>query len=195
MIDLATEDLIPISQVPERLPRRPNGRKIHISCVYRWMLHGLQGGRIRLETIKVGGSTFSSTQAIQRFADALTGCHNEPATPISRMSRSRQAQAALAARQVRQQLGIKQPSSASKDGIEQHRRAAQHVGDDLATQESSSATNSASTPSSSRKAESRLVHAPCGANSQQPQAQQQQQVDQFTGSKPAADTASKGTST
>ena len=112
MIDLATEQLIPISQVPKLLPRRPNGKTVHISAVYRWITSGISsrdGQQVKLESTRVGGSTYVSLPALQRFSDALSGLRQAP-PPTSRMSRTRQAQAARAAQEVRQQLGIKQPS-------------------------------------------------------------------------------------
>jgi hypothetical protein len=108
MIDLATEELIPLSEVPKLLPRRRTGRTIHLSAIYRWRQKGIKG--IRLETATLGGTTYTSKEALARFCERLTGNHQEQPTPTSRMSRGRQAQAARAAQEVQQQLGITKPS-------------------------------------------------------------------------------------
>jgi hypothetical protein len=93
MIDLTNEQLVPIRQVPARLPLRPNGKKLHISAVYRWINGGLKG--VRLETTKVGGTTYTSLEALHRFADRLDGT-----LPLAHRSISRQRQVNQAARRV-----------------------------------------------------------------------------------------------
>lgn len=64
MINLSSETLIPIREAPRHLPKRPNGKRIHISACYRWISRGVRG--VRLESIKIGGSTYASTEALQR---------------------------------------------------------------------------------------------------------------------------------
>lgn len=66
MIEINQETLIPLAEVPRRLPPRPSGRMIHISAVYRWVQRGVRG--VRLEAIRVGGTTYTSIEALQRFA-------------------------------------------------------------------------------------------------------------------------------
>lgn len=68
MIDLRSEELVPLNQVPRFLPARSSGKRIHISAVYRWVKRGRQG--CRLETIKIGGTTYTSLEALQRFSSA-----------------------------------------------------------------------------------------------------------------------------
>ncbi|HOW71915.1 MAG TPA: DUF1580 domain-containing protein [Phycisphaerae bacterium] len=67
MIDILTEHLIPIRNVPHRLPPRPTGRRVHISAVYRWIQRGVRG--VQLETIRIGGTSYTSIEALQRFAE------------------------------------------------------------------------------------------------------------------------------
>ncbi len=69
MIDIRSEKVVPIADVLELLPQI-RGRTLHLSTVYRWISPGLRG--VRLETAKVGGQTFTSMEALQRFSDALT---------------------------------------------------------------------------------------------------------------------------
>lgn len=109
MIDMAKENLIAFRDVPKRLPRRPNGKTIHISVVYRWASKGIKG--VILESLCVGGTQYSSIEALQRFADAITSNRPDSPTPISRMTKTRQAQAQQAERQVRERLGLNKPST------------------------------------------------------------------------------------
>lgn len=66
MIDIGTEQLVPLHDVPKILPLRGNGKRIHISAVYRWAQRGVRG--TRLEVVRVGGTTYTSREALQRFA-------------------------------------------------------------------------------------------------------------------------------
>ena len=102
MIDITTENLMAMSAVPKYLPRRSNNKPVHVATVYRWALKGLDG--TKLETIKVGSTTYTSTQAVQRFANILT--RGSAPTPVTSVSRNRQAQARRAGQEIRKQLGI-----------------------------------------------------------------------------------------
>ena len=66
MIDIKTENLLPLHDVPKMLPARSNGKRVHISAVYRWIQRGVQG--THLEVIRIGGTTYTSQEALQRFA-------------------------------------------------------------------------------------------------------------------------------
>ena len=82
MIDLKTENVFPINEAPKHIHGRPS-----IATVWRWSLYGVGG--IKLETILIGGRRFSSSEAVQRFADARTSqADGAPAPP--RTSRQRQ---------------------------------------------------------------------------------------------------------
>ena len=70
MIDITQERLIPLRDTPRRLPARSSGKRVHISAVYRWIQRGIRG--VRLESIRIGGTMYTSAEALQRFADALT---------------------------------------------------------------------------------------------------------------------------
>lgn len=90
MIDVGTETLIPIRDVPRRLPLRPTGRRLHISAVYRWIQRGVGG--VRLEAIRIGGTTYTSIEALQRFADLQRTPASQIPDPVNPVSRSRQKQ-------------------------------------------------------------------------------------------------------
>lgn len=57
-------DLIPISQVPERLPSR-RGKKVHISTIFRWASNGVGG--VRLRTVRIGGARYTSDEELHQF--------------------------------------------------------------------------------------------------------------------------------
>ncbi len=61
-LSLLTEDLKSFNQVPSILEER-----VHVSTVWRWAKRGIGG--IRLETIKLGGKTFTTSQALTRFIE------------------------------------------------------------------------------------------------------------------------------
>ena len=67
MIDISAETLSPLSEAPKHLPPRPNGKRVHISACYRWISRGVRG--VHLESIKIGGSTYTSKEALQRIAE------------------------------------------------------------------------------------------------------------------------------
>jgi len=66
VIDIRNEQLASLREVPKLLPARRNRKRIHISAVYRWVQRGVRG--TRLEVIRVGGTTYTSREALQRFA-------------------------------------------------------------------------------------------------------------------------------
>ena len=105
MIDISTEHLIPISDVPRRLPPRPTGRRVHISAVYRWIQRGVRG--TRLESIKIGGTAYTSSEALQRFADGLSATPAAQAPPQPRTTVTRQKQIDQAAKAVDAILNVR----------------------------------------------------------------------------------------
>lgn len=71
MIDYTTEEVVSLGTAAHRLPRCRGGRPVNPSTLWRWATRGLRG--VRLETIRVGGSTCTSTEAVKRFLAALNG--------------------------------------------------------------------------------------------------------------------------
>jgi hypothetical protein len=70
-IDPFAEEILTLSQAAKRLPRLRDDRPVAPSTLWRWATAGLRG--IRLETIRVGGATCTSREALGRFLDALNG--------------------------------------------------------------------------------------------------------------------------
>jgi len=79
--EFTDEDPIPIRKAPEHFPKQPNGKKINIATIYRWVSTGatIKGGteRIKLEVWKVGGRSYTTVQAIKRFIRRLNGEDDE----------------------------------------------------------------------------------------------------------------------
>ena len=94
-IDLLTETVLSLSDAAAALPRRRGGRKVHPSCVYRWVQRGLKG--IRLECVQVGGTKCTSQEALARFFEALTYGADRP--PV-RSPAKRRRDAELAMREL-----------------------------------------------------------------------------------------------
>lgn len=104
VIDLASEHLIRISEVPRHLPVRPNGKRLHISACYRWILKGTRG--VVLESIRIGGTTYTSIEAVQRFGDRLTESDFAGAAADVRTPRRRERQRERAHIELLNELGI-----------------------------------------------------------------------------------------
>lgn len=101
MIDVMTESLVPLKEVPRLLPPRDGDRPIHISAVYRWVQRGVRGKR--LESVRIGGTTYTSREALQRFAETK----DDPARAgrPAPTPRRRQRQIEAASLRVRELLG------------------------------------------------------------------------------------------
>ena len=65
MIDLQSETLVPVSEIPSHVPGRP-----HLATCWRWIQRGCRG--VKLETLLIGGKRFTSLEALQQFAEATT---------------------------------------------------------------------------------------------------------------------------
>ena len=77
-IDFQRETLLGVTEAAGILPASRGGKRIHISTLHRWASRGLRG--VVLETIRVGGRRYTSTEALQRFFDRLsTGAGSAPA--------------------------------------------------------------------------------------------------------------------
>lgn len=70
MIDIRKEKLLSISEAAKMRPPTRRGRPTSPSTVFRWIAKGVRGRR--LEAIRLGAQWFTSAEALQRFAEALT---------------------------------------------------------------------------------------------------------------------------
>lgn len=62
--ELLDEELINIKMIPDILGLR-NGKKIHLSSVYRWVRTGLSG--VKLQSVIIANERFTTKQALNRF--------------------------------------------------------------------------------------------------------------------------------
>lgn len=67
-IDLSKEEALTLAQAAARLPGR-KGQHPHPATVGRWCERGIRG--VRLESIAVGGTVFTSAEALGRFLARL----------------------------------------------------------------------------------------------------------------------------
>ena len=95
MIDPATETLIRFQETGRHIPGNPS-----VCALHRWRLHGVRGAK--LETLLVGGTRFTSTEAISRFI-AAQNRDESPAPAITAKQRRTQAESA---NRVLQEAGI-----------------------------------------------------------------------------------------
>src|SRR3954462_13703065 len=75
MISISLETVIPLSKVGDYCPRRRAEKKVHSSTALRWAKSGCvaeDGTRVFLEKIRVGGTTCTSVEALQRFFERLS---------------------------------------------------------------------------------------------------------------------------
>ena len=75
MIKINYEGLLSIPAAARSLPKRPNGKHLHPSTLWRWIRRGIRG--VRLETVKLGGLTYTSKEALQRFTEGLSGAASQ----------------------------------------------------------------------------------------------------------------------
>jgi hypothetical protein len=82
-----TEQTIPFAEAARRLPRLRAGRPVSPATLWRWASRGLRG--VRLETVRVGGTTCTSVEALRRFFARLGGGEAAPAAaPTARADRA-----------------------------------------------------------------------------------------------------------
>ena len=70
MISIANEKLLTLPDAARVPPPGRGNTRTHPSTIYRWISRGIRG--VRLESICIGGRTYTSAEALQRWADALS---------------------------------------------------------------------------------------------------------------------------
>ena len=68
-IETSSEELLTLAQAARR-DRPPDTRPLAPSTMWRWHSKGIAGAR--LETVCMGGTRYTSVEALQRFFDAVT---------------------------------------------------------------------------------------------------------------------------
>ena len=96
-IDVTNEQLITFNQARDAFP---GGRRPALATLHRWRLDGIRG--VRLETAQIGGSRFTSREAIVRFIAA----QNATETSVSQFSPSQRQRMSEAARKELAKIGV-----------------------------------------------------------------------------------------
>lgn len=102
MLDITAEQLIRLEDVANYIPSRRKGKRLQRAVIFRWAKSG--AGGVVLESQKIGGSWYTSVQAIQRFVERQNSFSADPQPPHLPKAVSRRSDAA-ASRKL-EQLGI-----------------------------------------------------------------------------------------
>lgn len=78
--NLLSETLMPLSKARKQFP----GREVSPSCLERWIRHGSHG--VVLEICRIGNTRYTSSEAIQRFLEAMNQNLELPTPAIRRLS-------------------------------------------------------------------------------------------------------------
>jgi hypothetical protein len=109
VLDLTTENPIPLAAAAKFVPPGRNGRRTHLSTILRWVVRGARspsGELVRLEAARLGGRWITSREALQRFAERLTPrLSDEPMSPSPRTPGQRRWASERAAREL-EKVGI-----------------------------------------------------------------------------------------
>jgi hypothetical protein len=95
--DLLAETTLGLSAAARRLPPLRGGRPVHAATLCRWIITGIRGpdgGRVRLEAVRVGGAWMTSLEALERFLAALSARAGDATAPRTPGQRRRASEAA-----------------------------------------------------------------------------------------------------
>lgn len=106
-MDPRVEKLVPLSVAARLL--RPNGRALHSSTVYRYISRGCSG--VFLESIRVGGATYTSREAVHRFIIAVTAASRNFPSPSDQICSPASSRQQCAAESLRRELENAKSSS------------------------------------------------------------------------------------
>ena len=91
VVDVLGEETLTLAEAAKALPKLRRGKKIHVSTLYRWISRGVRG--VKLEAVKLGRTRLTSKEALQRFAERLSGVQAAPeAVPIRLSKRAERAE-------------------------------------------------------------------------------------------------------
>jgi hypothetical protein len=69
-IDPLSEELLTMPEAASLLPKRRRGAKVSLTSLWRWSTRGAKG--VRLETVRVGSSVYTTRAALRRFIESRT---------------------------------------------------------------------------------------------------------------------------
>jgi hypothetical protein len=93
MIDIDSEELVPLTNVATMVPPRPNGKRMAVTTAWRWATVGVRGHKI--EVVRIGGSKYTSREALGRFLKAINSPDQKPAMRKTRKRRIAAAERVL----------------------------------------------------------------------------------------------------
>ena len=98
-IDPITETLVKLAEVPRLtwMPR-PRRKRLHTSTIFRWTKRGLRG--VVLETIRIGGTLYTSEEALLRFFDRQSSSETAGEALPSQIPRTRRGAIKAAERRL-----------------------------------------------------------------------------------------------
>jgi hypothetical protein len=70
------EELFALRDAAKFLPLRRCGKQAHPVTLTRWAARGLRG--VKLEVLRIGGTLYTTKEALQRFFEALTKSGEKP---------------------------------------------------------------------------------------------------------------------
>ncbi len=111
-IDVFAEKPIHVKEAIKLVPSRLPGRRLALATLYRWAQSGVKGkdgSRVRLEIVKIGGSTFTSQEALRRFFDRLSE-NPSVEVPLSLTARQRRKRSEAARETLSSTLAITWPA-------------------------------------------------------------------------------------
>lgn len=102
---LCDEDVLTFVEAAAILPRL-NGKRPHVSTLWRWARRGLNG--IRLETRRIGSRFVTSREALERFSAALAAIPlpDRPTAPPKASTNTARAKSVAQAEKVLAKAGI-----------------------------------------------------------------------------------------
>jgi len=106
MIDTTVETVVPFGQAARRLPSIRSGKPVSPATLWRWSRDGVlarDGSRVRLETVRIGGASCTSIEALSRFFARLSG---EDTAPTPAPTATQQAKAHTRAEATLDAAGI-----------------------------------------------------------------------------------------
>jgi hypothetical protein len=109
-IDIEQETLVSLGEAARALPP-VNGRKPHISSLWRWARCGVRG--VRLEYVRLGSKIATSKEALSRFVNALAAADE----PIVSTQNTSSPQMKRPSPRVREQQIQQAEAALAKDGI------------------------------------------------------------------------------
>ena len=102
-ISVEHDRLIPLRNTPSYV-QKFTGRRVHLSTVFRWRLRGIAG--VTLETISIGGQTYTTVEAILAFFKESTAAKRRRQPRASEAEKSRNCAKANRLAAEAESLGI-----------------------------------------------------------------------------------------